>query len=248
MEVYLTIDRGNTALKTALWSANGDLLRNNVSFDGLPAAELARALLSDDEHIAGIAYCTVVASARTTDLDDLQAALGVPALNVDSSVGLPMRICYSSMATLGADRIAAAAGALCYVANRPVLVADIGTAVTYDFVDSEGRYLGGNIAPGISMRLHALHAHTSALPAVDPRGIAPVWGTTTEQALRSGTLRGVAAELEYYRRQAGHDAALVLTGGSVPILAAAHVLDFDYIHDPCLVHRGLYSILRYNER
>lgn len=248
MEVYLTIDRGNTALKAALWSAEGTLLRNSVSFDGTGAADLARALLAEGERVAGIGYCTVVAEARSADLGGLSAALGVPAMNVDAAAAMPMRICYESTSTLGADRIAAAAGALDYAQGRPVLVADIGTAVTYDFVDGAGRYLGGNIAPGISMRLHALHAHTSALPSVDPRGYAPVWGTTTEQALRSGTLRGVAAELEYYRRQAGPGAVLVLTGGSVPILASAHVLDFEYIHDPCLVHRGLYSILRYNER
>ncbi len=247
MEVYLTIDRGNTAIKAAIWGPDGTLLRNNVSFDGTSAADLARALLAEGERIKSVGYCSVVSSARSADLEGL-SALGATVLNVDGRTPLPMRICYTGVDTLGADRIAAAAGAMAYAAGRAVLVADIGTAVTYDFVDAAGRYLGGNIAPGISMRLHALHAHTSALPSVDPKGYAPVWGSTTEQALRSGTLRGVAAELEYYRRRAGEDAVLVLTGGSVPILAGAHVFDFEYIHDPCLVHRGLYSILRYNER
>lgn len=247
MDVYITIDRGNTALKVALWNDAGTLLRNNVCFDSTATPQgQAQALLEPGQHIAGVAYCTVVASRRQADLAGL-ASLGVTVLDVTGESALPLRVCYSTVSTLGADRVAAACGALHYGGGRPVLVADVGTAVTYDFVDAQGCYLGGNIAPGISMRLHALHAHTSALPCVDPHGNTPVWGQSTDEALRSGTLRGVAAELEYYRRQTGTDAVTVLTGGSVPILAAARVLDFEYIHDPCLVHLGLYSILRYNE-
>lgn len=248
MDVYITIDRGNTALKAALWDASGKLLRNNVCFDGAATPQgQVQALLAPGQRIAGVAYCTVVTHRRAQDLAEL-ATLGVAPLDVTGESHLPLRVCYNSVSTLGADRVAAACGALHYAAGRPVLVADIGTAVTYDFVDAAGCYLGGNIAPGISMRLQALHSHTCALPCVEPRGKAPVWGACTDEALRSGTLRGVAAELEYYRRHAGPEALTVLTGGSVPILAAARVIDFDYIHDPCLVHLGLYSILRHNER
>ncbi len=246
MDFYVTIDRGNTALKAALWSVDGSPVRKSVRFDSTAAAALAQSLVPCGGRIVAVAYCTVVSSARTGDLASLEAICR-RVLDLTATVALPLQLCYGTPQTLGADRIAAAAGALTYACGRPVLVADIGTAVTYDFVDAGGRYLGGNIAPGISMRLSALHAHTSALPAIDVRGPAPMWGNTTEEALRSGTLRGVAAELEYWRRAAGDSAITVLTGGSVPILEQAVTLDFDYIHDPYLVLRGLYSILRYNE-
>lgn len=247
MELCLTIDRGNTALKAALWDGCGALVRHTVSFDPQATpADLAASLLPEGQCLKAAGYCTVVVERREADLLNLRS-LGIPVLDLNAATPMPMQICYGTPATLGADRIAAAAGALHYAQGRPVLIADVGTAVTYDYVDAGGRYLGGNIAPGISMRLAALHSHTSALPEVEVRGAAPVWGGTTAEALRSGTLRGVAAELEYYRRHAGDRAVTVLTGGSTPILAEAGVLDFKYIFDPCLVHRGLYSILKYNE-
>lgn len=246
MELKLTVDRGNTAIKAALWSADGTLLRHTVNFDGVAPDILARQLMAEGDCISSAAYCTVVGAMRGADLEAM-ASLGAPVLDVRADTRLPMQVAYGTPATLGADRIAAAAGALSYSCGRPVLVADIGTAVTYDYVDAAGRFVGGNIAPGISMRLKALHTYTSALPNVDANGATPQWGDTTAEALRSGALRGVAAELEYYRRAAGPDALTVLTGGSVPILAKAGILDFDYIFDPCLVHIGLYSILIHNE-
>jgi len=47
-------------------------------------------------------------------------------------------------------------------------VIDFGTAVTYDAIDAEGRYLGGAIAPGIQVSLDALVAHAARPPRVEP--------------------------------------------------------------------------------
>lgn len=246
MELNLTIDRGNTALKVALWDSKGHLLRNTVSFEPVSVADLARSILLRGDRVRAALYCTVVGARRAEDMDSLRI-LCPSAQSLHSDTPMPMELCYRTPETLGIDRIAAAVGALSYATGRPLLVADIGTAVTYDIVDSEARYLGGNIAPGISMRLAALHSHTDALPAVNARGLTPLWGTTTEEALRSGALRGVIAELDYYRRAVGPGALTVVTGGSATLLAGAGIMNFDYIHDPCLVHRGLNSILRYNE-
>ena len=127
-------------------------------------------------------------------------------------------------------------------------MSDIGTAVTYDYVAPGGRYLGGNIAPGIDLRLRALAAFTDALPAVSVEGgDIPVWGRTTAEAMRSGAVRGVAAELAYYHAAAGKESIAVLTGGSAELLVNENILTFDYIHDPNLVHKGLFSIIK-NEK
>ncbi len=246
MELRLTIDRGNTALKVALWDTGGHLVCHSVRPAADDAAEAARALTHEGNTIASAIYCTVVASRRNADMASLQG-LCTQLLDLTASTPMPLTLCYDTPATLGADRIAAAAGALGYACGHPALVADVGTAVTYDFVDADARYFGGNIAPGITMRLTALASHTAALPQVTADGPVPLWGTSTAAALRSGALRGVVAELEYYRHAAGPDAVTVLTGGSATLLANAGLINFDFIHDSCLVHRGLYSILRYNE-
>lgn len=246
MELNLTVDRGNTALKVALWDADGHLVANTVSFDGAEPASLALSILEEGHSIRAAIYCTVVAPYREADLANLRTlCTSVTDLRYDTPT--PLTIGYATPTTLGVDRLAAAVGALWFGKGKPMLVADVGTAVTYDFVDASGCYYGGNIAPGISMRLAALHDHTEALPVVDSHGNTPVWGSTTEEALRSGALRGVVAELEYYKQKAGNDALTVLTGGSGALLIKAGIINFDYIHDPCLVMRGLNSILRYNE-
>ena len=62
--------------------------------------------------------------------------------------------------------------------------------------------------------------------------------------MRSGAVRGIAAELAYYHAAAGEGALAVLTGGSAELLVNENILTFDYIHDPYLVHKGLYSIIK----
>ncbi|MEZ5011128.1 MAG: type III pantothenate kinase [Bacteroidales bacterium] len=65
---------------------------------------------------------------------------------------LPFTILYRSPETLGADRIAAVAGAHNKFGDTAVLVIDAGTAVTYDLLLKNGTYPGGNISPGMATR------------------------------------------------------------------------------------------------
>lgn len=247
MEVKITIDRGNTALKGALWDADGHIICAMRGDDTLPAGALARELCAKagvEASALAVAYCSVVASDRADDLASL-GHMCSRLIDLDASTPMPLQIRYATPGTLGADRIAAALGAISLVGtSRPLLVSDIGTAVTYDYVAPGGVFEGGNIAPGIDLRLRALAAFTDTLPAVSSDGGAiPQWGRTTAEAMRSGAVRGVAAELAYYHRAAGDDALSVLTGGSAPLLINTDNIPFDYIHDPCLVHKGLYSII-----
>ncbi len=250
MQVKLTIDRGNTALKAALWDGDGNILVAAKGDESLPAGELAKSLLvrrglPASTLFDAAVYCTVVASDRAEDLASLEP-LCRKLVDLNCAAEMPLSIDYESRATLGADRIAAALGAIAVAGSeRPLLVSDIGTAVTYDFVKPGPLFSGGNIAPGVDLRLRALAAFTDALPAVESDGgDIPMWGYTTATAMRSGAVRGVAAELEYYHRAAGPGALAVLTGGSAQLLIEQKLITFDYIYDPCLVHKGLYSIIK----
>lgn len=248
MEVKLTIDRGNTALKAALWGPDGKIVTAAKGDESLPAGVLARQLLTQTGEprsvITDAVYCSVVSSDRADDLDSLDD-MCEHLIDLSAHTPMPLSIRYKSPDTLGADRIAAALGALAVAGgDRPLLVSDIGTAVTYDFIKPHNVYCGGNIAPGVHLRLRALAAFTDALPAVECDGPIPQWGEDTASAMRSGAVRGVAAELEYYFRAAGPGALAVLTGGSAKLLIDYNILTFDYIYDPYLVHKGLYSIIQ----
>lgn len=248
MEVKLTIDRGNTAIKAALWDVDGAIIRAAKGDASLPAGDLAMQLCHEaglaQRQLAAIAYCSVVASDRADDLASL-SDLTPRLVDLNATTPMPLTIAYRTPSTLGADRIAAALGAL-HIAgdDRPLLVSDIGTAVTYDYIAPGRIYVGGNIAPGIDLRLRALAAFTDTLPAVSADGDIPQWGATTAEAMRSGAVRGLAAELETYHHAAGEHTLAVLTGGSAQLLIDRKIITFDYIHAPYLVHQGLFSIIK----
>lgn len=248
MTKRLTIDRGNTALKAAIWDGCGHLGKVVT----LPAHACMAEVLGafDGEPVGAVGYSSVVRDVRDADLDAL-SVLACPVYDVKGGISLPFAVAYDTPATLGADRIAAIAGALELVGGSGALVADLGTAATFDLLEAttDGPvYRGGNIAPGVPLRLRSLNEHTSALPAVSPDRVPDsVWGHSTVSALLNGAVFGMLAELEFYRAHAPEGSVTVLTGGGADYLVKHNLITFKHIHDPHLVLRGLNSIINYNE-
>ncbi|MBK6903040.1 MAG: type III pantothenate kinase [Saprospirales bacterium] len=67
---------------------------------------------------------------------------------------------------MGKDRLAAAVGAWSFFPGKTCLVIDAGTCITSDVLSEDGIFKGGNISPGIDMRLKAMHTFTARLPLV----------------------------------------------------------------------------------
>lgn len=154
---------------------------------------------------------------------------------------------YNTPLTLGSDRLAAVVGANWLQPGRDVLVIDIGTCVTFDFINSIGEYLGGNISPGPTMRLKALNHFTSRLPFVERRGDTPDFGTDTTTAIRSGVMNGIKYEIEGYIHSflAKYPQLFVyLTGGVHLNLQFSENLSI--FADDFIVPKGLNRILEYN--
>jgi type III pantothenate kinase len=118
----------------------------------------------------------------------------------DHLTPLPIKNCYQTPETLGHDRIAAAVGAAYLCPGQNLLIVDAGSAVTYDFLSAEQGYLGGNIAPGIKMRLTALNQMTKRLPKVEvePDALTPLFGKNTKEAMAAGVVRGLVFEVKGY--------------------------------------------------
>ena len=157
----LVIDIGNNSAKFFLFNGEQIVLhtrRENTSFGIID--EWSR-LYDIDRAIVS----TVIAD--SCGLQDELAKLKCPVIRFNSNTPLPLEIGYRTPGTLGSDRLAAAVGAWNEAAGRNLLVIDAGSAITIDFVSKDGKYNGGNIAPGIKMRLRALHEYTSRLPMVD---------------------------------------------------------------------------------
>ena len=238
--VLLTIDIGNTAVKAALF-CDGHLVRSIVGRDvGFNQVKT----LFESSSAEGICYCCV-----GTDRDaisDKLGSLGVPVMRLTSDTPLPIAVDYDR-STLGVDRVAAAVGVS---SATPVLIVDAGTAVTIDLV-ADGRFLGGNISPGLRLRFRSLNAFTSRLPRVFPEGDIPAFGYDTRTAIRSGVVNGLIAEITaaYNAVKTKYEnLELVLTGGDAsligPMLESNGV---NFIADSEAVGRGLTRIYNYNK-
>lgn len=166
---------------------------------------------------------------------------------LDHHTPLPFRIGYKTPETLGYDRIAACAGAYCLFPSANVLVMDLGTAITIDFINKKGEYLGGNISPGMYTRFKALNEHTANLPLVEADSDFPRFGEDTRSAIAAGVQQGIIYELEGYMRVFSAkypDCRFIITGGDAGFFASEFKKSIFAF--PELVATGLNYILEFN--
>lgn len=237
----LTIDEGNTSTKMALWEGSTIV----GQWCGADAPDTLDVLVPQGEKVDSIIVSTV---RKDSVLESRFGSAASRFIRLSADTPLPFVLGYATPSSLGADRIAAAAGAASIAGGSAAFIVDIGTAVTYDYLSAKGVFEGGNIAPGIELRLKSLADCTSALPAVGSDGPAPLLGDTTATAMRSGAIRGIVAETEYYRSRLSLLAPsliTIITGGSATLVTP--FISSPFIHDPALVMTGLKHILEYNE-
>lgn len=237
----LAVDIGNTAAKVILFHGETPVRAFAVSRSCADELEELFSLHEFD----GVAFCCV-GDDKSGIGEYLERKCEVPVLRLSHSTPLPIGVEHYSFETLGLDRIAGAVGAS---GRGTVLVADAGTALTLDLV-SDGKFLGGNISPGLRLRCESLHRSTSLLPLVDYHGEVSVWGHDTLSAIRAGAVRGLEYEIIGAFRRACRqfpDARLILTGGDAPQIHP--LLSEDGIEcrvSPDLVGLGLVRIFNFN--
>ncbi|AGA77131.1 type III pantothenate kinase [Echinicola vietnamensis] len=235
----LVIDIGNTRIKAALF--HGEEQIEDCVETHLDELLLKVGLWEFDQ--------VMVSSVRWSQ-EELEVMLPFGFLFLDRSVPLPVTNGYETPHTLGLDRIAAAIGAQGMAHGGPVLSIDLGTCITYDFIDDTHRYLGGAISPGVEMRFKAMHAQTAKLPLLEhiPSAEFPdLIGNNTASGMKSGVYHGVYFELEgAIARYQSHyqDLKVFICGGDAKFFES---LTKDYIFViPNLVLHGLNRILNYN--
>lgn len=237
----LVIDIGNSRVKYGVF-LNGELRAEHQS-DEFSSADIFG--LATNHNLENIIYSSV-ATVLSGELEE-EIRKNFRLLQLDQHLPLPFANAYATPATLGKDRLAAAAGALHWYPNSNCLIVDAGTCITLDVLTADDVYLGGNISPGIRMRLLAMHQQTARLPLVQPVQVPQLWGTSTETALQNGGLLGAALEIEALAQRLRHqwpDLKIVLTGGDAAFLANSLECKI-FVHSN-LVLWGLNKILTYN--
>jgi type III pantothenate kinase len=237
----LIADIGNSQIKLA-WFEQGKIIESIRTEEGR-WEDVTKLIKEKPTGYAIISSVNQTIEPVETALDQIKAEV----LLLDHKTPLPFQISYTTPETLGRDRIAAAAGAqyVCPFCN--VLIIDMGTAITIDFISSEGIFMGGNISPGMQIRYRSLHEFTAKLPLITKDSAFPAFGTDTRTAIAAGVQQGIINELNSYisdfARQ--HPACeFIITGGDADFFISK--LNRSVFAIPDLVLKGLNYILEYN--
>ncbi len=189
----------------------GILLRELFETSTVSMADIKATLLS-----------SVVPTINPTLERTCQKYFGLTPHTVGPGTKTGMSIKYENPREVGADRIVnAVAGYEQY--GGPLIIVDFGTATTFCVISDKGEYLGGAIAPGISISTEALFARAAKLPRVELVKPPSIIGKNTVNSMQSGIVYGFVGQVnEIVRRmkmEIDGDPLVVATGGLAELIA-----------------------------
>ena len=237
----LIIDLGNTNKKLALFQ-NEKL----IELQSFPELELN--LLRDFtiQH-RGIVNCILSSVVDHPESFNIFLAEQFNFIELNQNTKVPIRNLYDQPETLGKDRLAAAVAGADKFPGQDVLVVNLGSCITFDFVNSRNEYLGGAISPGMNMRFKALNTFTGKLPLITHKETESLLGVDTESSILSGVVNGIIHEIEgtvsQYRKQF-RKMKVILSGGDLNYFDKR--LKISIFAVPNIVIEGLYQILAFN--
>lgn len=173
--------------------------------------------------IEGVVISSVVPSLTGTLENMIRKYFNKEPLVIGPGIKTGIKINIENPKELGADRIVnALAGIEIY--GTPLIIVDFGTATTIDYIDEEGIYQGGAIAPGISISTEALYQRAAKLPRVDIVKPDSVVGKSTISAMQAGIIYGFVGQVdaitEKMIEQSKETPKVVATGGLAKLIVS----------------------------
>lgn len=245
----LAVDIGNTSTALGLFAGRRLVKRHRfpTAVTSMPVIRLALLRLGVGRGTA-VAVASVVPRLDATWRNACRGlALATP-LFVTARLELGVAVSYPRPATIGADRLANASEAFARF-GAPAIVADFGTAVTFDVISPDGEYVGGVICPGLLFATDYLADRTALLPRIDMAGRVPRVGRNTEEAMRIGArvgYRGLVREIFTHLQRTTGPATLCATGGNARLALAGIGLPLRFDSD--LTLKGIRRIYTLNDR
>jgi type III pantothenate kinase len=237
----LVLDIGNTRCKWAVFRNNEMLASGSsklFSIDFLRTTsvkynEIKNVCISDNTNV-GYDYKTIFSN------------LNIDYIEISHKCKLPITISYVTPKTLGSDRIALSVAASQRYSGHKLII-DLGTCITYDLV-LHNDYIGGQISPGLNMRLAALNHYTGKLPKLDFCFSDLLVGDSTKNSILIGVYDSIFFEIanviEKYKTRYPKLVTIV-TGGDMNIIEKK-IKSINFYH-PYLLMEGLNSIIAFNE-
>ncbi|MFC1919411.1 type III pantothenate kinase [Chloroflexota bacterium] len=228
--MLLAIDIGNTNITLGIFQ-NGTLktrwrIATSIHRLSDEYATLLLALLETESisrsSVTEAVLCSVVPPLTTTFTEMCSRYFTVEPLVVEAGVKTGVSIVMDNPHEVGTDRVVNAAGAN-HLYGGPVIIIDFGTATTLDVVSDKGEYLGGVIAPGVTLGAEALFTRTAALPRVEIVRPKRVIGKNTVGAMQSGIIFGYVGLVDglvgRIQEELGKKAKVIATGGLASIIS-----------------------------
>jgi type III pantothenate kinase len=243
----LLIDAGNSRLKWTTVTAGRVARARALAWTPASSARVARSVMAAARGAQRVLVCSVAGARLERELRRAAATARLPPpLFIRSARrAAGVRNGYVETWRLGADRWVAMIGARALLPKRALCIVDVGTALTIDLLDADGRHRGGLLVPGPTLMVDALLQYTAGIrrragQRTRVRSQA-VFARSTRAGLQSGGELAAAALIERVIREAGtvlgRRPRLLLAGGDAR--RVARLLDVKPVHVDDLVLRGL---------
>lgn len=242
--MLLAVDIGNTTIGLAVIHKTGRIETTViVDTDAKPGnikAVMGKILRA--HAVSRVIICSVVPKVSKT----LEGILkkNVPVDIIGRDITVPIKNGYKNPKQVGQDRLVGAFGAM-RIYGCPLIIVDLGTAITFDVVSSKGEYLGGAIVPGIRLSAESLFLKTALLPHIEIQAPRHIIGKTTQESILSGLFYGYGSLcrgfIDLISRQMKAKPKVVMTGGHTHLMKK-FVSPKIRIIDEDLVFKGIYFL------
>ena len=239
----LVIDIGNTSVKLHLFKNDDKIISETLNENTLIATLTPLAVKYSIQNV----IISSVTSNYKTQLSEIFKNSNLYDLS-DNNIKLPFINSYKNSGSLGQDRVALISSAVSNYKNQNNLVIDLGTCITYDFIDLKGTYLGGAISPGITTRYKSLNQNTSNLPLLEFENIEKILGLTTNESIQIGVYNGILGEINHYvstLKKSYPEFNIIITGGDSIFLL--NKIKNAIFADQDFLASGLNYIIKLNE-
>ena len=254
--MILTLDIGNTNMKTALFE--GDQMRqywrlstnrNRTSDEfGMSMMDLLNHHGIDRGEVKGIMMSSVVPQINFTIEHMCRNYFGMEPMKIEPGVKTGINIKYENPRELGSDRIANAVAAY-ELYGGPCITIDFGTATSFGAISAKGEFLGGAICPGLKLAADALTEKTAKLPRFELVKPDSVIGRNTVTNMQAGIVYGYIGQIKYLvnrmKKEMGVPDIKVIATGGLAVLVAGESSVID-VMDGLLTLKGLRLIYEKN--
>ncbi|MCK9230216.1 MAG: type III pantothenate kinase [Syntrophales bacterium] len=229
--MLLVLDVGNTNTVIGLydkkelvqWWRIRTVCNNTVDEYGMLILELLNTIKVEAEAITSIIIsCVVPPMLNILEPLSVKYFKQKPRV-VGPGIKTGMPIFYDNPREVGADRIVNAVAAHSKYGGNLIIV-DFGTAITFDYVTEKGQYMGGCIAPGISISTEALFERASKLPRVEFTRPEHIIAKNTVSSMQAGIMFGYAGLvdgiIDRMKLEAKTEVTVIATGGLAGVIAS----------------------------